>query len=269
MSFTERNKNGIIFMSADTISARHGFSTRFGGVSSGIYSSMNLRTSCRDREENVRENYRRLGEATGIDTGHMAFTRQVHKTDVRIATLEDVHTLYTDVPYEADGLVTNIPGLALICFTADCVPVLLHDPVHGVIAAVHCGWRSSVGDILGKTLEKMCALGAERHCVCAAIGPAISYCCFQVGGEVIDAAREYLGGNIEGLYHPDEKAPGKFLLDLKGCNARRLVQLGLREENIAVSDECTKCSHEKYWSHRHTGGERGTQGALIVLDRKD
>jgi len=265
MSFTERNVKGVTFMTADTISACHGFTTRLGGVSEGIFASMNLSTSRGDDEWRVRENYRRLGEATGIDVKRMAFTRQVHKTDVRVATMEDIHELYTDVPYEADGLVTNVPGLALICFTADCVPVLLHDEAHGVIAAVHCGWRSSVGDILGETLRAMCALGAEASKVHAAIGPAIGYCCFQVGGEVIEAAREYLGGDIEGLYRTDESEEGKFFLDLRGCNARRLVQLGLKEENIAVSDECTRCSHEKYWSHRYTRGERGSQGALIVL----
>lgn len=266
MAFTEQKNQGVTFMTADTISARHAFSTRMGGVSGGIFASMNLSTSRGDSEEAVRENYRRLGDAAGIDTARMAFTRQVHKADVRIATLADVHELYTGVPYEADGLVTNLPGLALICFTADCVPVLMHDPVNKVIAAVHCGWRSSVADILAKTVRTMRSLGAEPASIHAAIGPAISYCCFQVGGEVVEAAREYLGGDIGGLYRPDESAPGKYLLDLKGCNARRLAQLGLREENIDVSGECTRCCHEKYWSHRYTAGQRGSQGALIVLD---
>ena len=266
MSFCEKNINGLRYMTAPTISARHAFTTRFGGVSEGVYASMNLGTGRGDDDERIRENYRLLGEATGIDTSHMAFTRQVHKADVRIATMADVHELFTPVPYEADGIVTDIPGLALICFTADCVPVLLHDPENKVIGAVHCGWRSSVADILGNALRAMGSLGAKPENVHAAIGPAISFCCFQVGAEVIEAAREYLGGDIEGLYRADPNAEGKFLLDLKACNARRLAQLGLREENIAVSDECTKCSHDKYWSHRHTGGQRGSQGALIVID---
>ena len=266
MAFNENKIGRVCFMTASTISARHAFTTRYGGVSEGIYASMNLGTSRGDSEAAVRENYRLLGEATGIDTSRMAFTRQVHGTEVRIATAADVHELYTEVPYEADGIVTDIPGLALICFTADCVPVLLHDPKNSVIAAVHCGWRSSVGDILAKTLKAMEALGAEREHICAAIGPAISGCCFQVGGEVVEAAREYLGGDIEGLWRADPSVEGKFLLDLKGCNARRLSQLGLKEENIAVSPECTMCSHEKYWSHRHTKGQRGSQGALIVID---
>ncbi len=269
MKFTENNVNGVCFMTAPTISARHAFTTRIGGVSEGIYSSMNLGTGRGDSEEKIRENYRLLGEAVGIDTACMAFTKQVHKADVRIVTMADVHELFTAVPYEVDGIVTDIPGLALICFTADCVPVLLHDGVHGVIGAVHCGWRSSVGDILGKAVRSMCSLGAECADIHAAIGPAISGCCFQVGGEVVEAAREYLGGDIAGLYRADAENAGKYFLDLKGCNARRLVQLGLREENIDVSDECTRCSHEKYWSHRYTGGQRGSQGALIVIDRKE
>ena len=265
MDFVENRQGELVWTTAPTIAARHAFPTRFGGVSRGDYASLNLRVHCDDDLENVRENYRRLGLATGIDTGHMAFTRQVHGSCVRVATEADVHRLGTQVPYEADGLVTNVPGLALICFTADCVPVLLCDSVAGVAGAIHCGWRSSVADILGVTVEKMCALGAKPENIRAGIGPAISECCFQVGKEVIDAASAYLGGALEGLYRPDETQPGKYYLDLKGANARRLRQLGLLENNIAVSGECTFCRHETYWSHRYTGGRRGVQGALIVL----
>jgi len=266
IAFSERKQNGVLTMTAPSIKVKHGFSTRIGGVSHGIFASMNLSLSQGDEPGAVEENYRLLGLGTGIDTGRMAFTRQVHGAEVRIVGEEDIHVLHTDVPYEADGLVTNVPGLALICFTADCVPVLLCDHVHRVIAAVHCGWRSSAADILGKALDKMCSLGAKPEDVCAAIGPAISRCCFEVGGEVVDAVSRYLGGDIEGLYEPEEGREGKFFLDLKGANARRLVQLGVKEENISVSDECTVCCHDKYWSHRYTKGRRGSQGALIVLD---
>ena len=266
MDFDEVRSGSCVYMTAPTIGARHAFSTRFGGVSRGIYASLNLRTSSDDTPENLIANYRLLGEAVGIDTSCMSFTHQVHGSEVRIVTKEDVHSLLTPVPYDADGIVTNVPGLALICFTADCVPVLLCDSKNGVIAAVHCGWRSSVADILGVAVEKMRSLGAEAGDICAAIGPAIGYCCFEVGQEVVDAARAY-AGDIEGLYRPGEGRPGKYFLDLKRVNAKRLTQLGLKEENIAVSGECTMCSHEKYWSHRHTKGQRGVQGALIVLDR--
>jgi YfiH family protein len=168
------------------------------------------------------------------------------------------------MPYEADGLVTNEPGLALICFTADCVPVLLCDARNGVIAAVHCGWRSSVGDILNNVLNAMADLGAAPETTAAAIGPAIARCCFEVGGEVVEAVDRYLGGDSAGLYAP-AAGEGKYFLDLKAANARRLVQLGVPEEAVAVSDECTFCLPEKYWSHRYTHGKRGNQGAIITL----
>ena len=264
MTFTEhKNPNGVVYMTAPTIQTRHAFTTRLGGVSSGHLASLNLGSNRGDVPEKVFENYRLLGEATGIDVYRMAFTKQVHGAVVRVATEAVVHAFGTPVPYEADGLVTNTPGLALICFTADCVPVLLCDAQNGVIGAVHCGWRSSVADILGNAVGEMCALGASPETICAAIGPAISACCFEVGAEVIEAVERWLGGDTAGLYTPG--TPGKFYLDLKGANARRLMRLGLRAEQIAVSADCTVCSHEKYWSHRYTKGARGSQGALIVL----
>ena len=269
MTFTENKQGELVWMTAPTIAARHAFTTRLGGVSQGDYASLNLRVHCDDSLENVRENYRRLGLATGIDTGRMAFTRQVHGNCVRVATEADVHRLGTEVPYEADGLVTNVPGLTLICFIADCVPVLLCDEKNGVIAAVHCGWRGSVADILGVAVEKMRSLGAETDSIAAAIGPSIGRCCFEVGGEVIEAAASLLGEALDDLCRPEAGRPGKFFLDLRGVNRRRLLQLGLRAEAVAVSDECTKCSHEKYWSHRYTGGQHGSQAALIMLGREN
>ena len=261
----ETAPNGVVFMTAPVIKARHAFTTRLGGVSEGYLASLNLGENRGDDPENVRENYRRLGAAAGIDISRMAFTKQVHGSAVRTVTGADARELFTPFTYEADGLVTNERGLALICYTADCVPVLLCDAVNGVIGAVHCGWRSSVADILKNAVEAMRALGARPESICAAIGPAIGYCCFEVGGEVVEAAREYVG-DLSGLVRGHGERKDKFYLDLRGANARRLAQLGLRKENIAVSGECTFCAHEKYWSHRYTKGNRGAQGAVIVLE---
>ncbi len=266
MSFTEHTApNGVVYLTASAIVCRHAFSTRIGGVSTGDQAGLNLSVSRDPDFSHVAENFRLLGEATGIDTAYMAFTRQVHGSTVRTVTGADVHVLGEPMPYEADGLVTNEPGLALICFTADCVPVLLCDARSGVIAAVHCGWRSSVADILEHALDAMCALGASPASVSAAVGPAISRCCFEVGGEVVDAVDACLSGDSAGLYAPAEGRQGKYFLDLKGANARRLLQLGVPKEAIDISDECTFCLPEKYWSHRFTKGRRGNQGALIVL----
>lgn len=264
MQFTENRKNGLVYMTAPDIKVPHAFTTRFGGVSRGIYESLNLTFSHDDDPACVRENYRLLGLATGIDTSSMAFTHQVHGNTVRLCTPGDIHTLETPIPYDADGLVTGCRGLGLICFTADCVPVLLWDEKNRAIGAVHCGWRSSVLDILANALSLMGELGAPAEDIHAAIGPSIGACCFQVGYEVVEAAQA-LVGPCPGLWHPQAGHEGKYLLDLRGVNRLRLIQLGLRPENISVSGECTMCMSGKYWSHRKTMGRRGVQAALIVL----
>ena len=265
INFTEHTApNGVVYLTAPTIARRHAFTTRIGGVSTGDQAGLNLSVHKDGCFANVAENYRRLGEAAGIDLTRLVRTKQVHGSIVRTVTAADVYDLSTEVPYEADGLVTNEPGLALICYTADCVPVLLCDDTHGVIAAVHCGWRSSVQDILRVALEAMGALGAKPETTASAIGPASSRCCFEVGGEVVEAVEAYLGGDTAGLWSPSGNGEGKYLLDLKAANARRLTQLGVPETAIAVSGDCTFCLPEKYWSHRYTKGKRGNQGAIIV-----
>ena len=155
-------------------------------------------------------------------------------------------------------------GLPILCFTADCVPVLLCDPDRHIAAAVHCGWRSTVQDILGEAVKGMVSLGAEPENIRAAIGPAIGACCFETDDDVPQAIETYLSGDTAGLF--TRRPDGKTLVDLRAANARRLVQLGLSPENIDISHECTMCSHDKYWSHRYTKGRRGSQGAVIVLD---
>ena len=263
MSFIEHNKDGLIYMSSDQIAARHAFTTRYGGVSQGDFASLNLGANRGDDPAAVRENYRRLCALMGVGIDGMAVTKQVHGNVVRIVTEEDRHVCMGPVPYEADGIVTNVKGLPILCMVADCVPVLLWDGEHGVAGAIHCGWRSSVTDILKNAVEQMETLGAEREKIHAAIGPAISACCFETDDDVPAAIEKYLSGNTEGLF--THRPDGKTMVDLKEANARRLVMLGLKRENIDISDECTMCSHEKYWSHRDTKGRRGSQAAFIVL----
>ncbi len=264
MAFVEKNRDGLIYMTSTLIPARHAFTTRFGGVSGGPFASLNLGSNRGDDPEAVRENYRRAAALMGAGIDECAVTRQVHGNVVRIVTEADRHPCMSAVPYEADGIVTAVRGLPLFCFTADCVPVLLLDPDNQVAGAIHCGWRSSASDILKNALEQMERLGAARSSVRAAMGPAIGRCCFETDGDVPAALTEYLGGETEGIFRlrPDEK----YLVDLRAANARRLLQLGLREENIDLSEECTVCCHDKYWSHRYTRGIRGSQAACIVLE---
>ena len=264
MAFEELSEGGLLTMRSTLIPARHAFTTRYGGVSRGEFESLNLGSNRGDDPEAVRENYRRVCALMGAGIDDCAVTRQVHGNTVRVVTRADRHVCMSTVPYEADGLVTNERGLPIMCFVADCVPALLCDGENSVIAAVHCGWRSSVADILGETVKKMCALGAKPESIHAAMGAAIGRCCFETDDDVPEAVEKYLGGETEGLF--DRRADGKTMVDLRAANARRLIQLGLKAENIDISRECTMCSHEKYWSHRYTKGRRGSQAAAIVLD---
>ena len=241
MAFVEENSGGLIYMRSTLIPARHAFTTRFGGVSKGAFSSLNLGSNRGDESEAVRENYRRVCALMGADIDGCAVTKQVHGNTVRLVTAADKHRCMGAVPYEADGLVTSEKHLPIMCFVADCVPVLLFDAESATAAAVHCGWRPTVADILGEAVKKMRSLGARPR-----------------------AVEELLHGDTAGLIV--SKADGKFLVDLRGVNARRLMQLGLPRENIDISDECTMCSHDKYWSHRYTKGQRGSQSAVIVLE---
>ena len=261
--FIEENDNGLIYMRSDVIGAKHAFTTRHGGVSRGEFASLNLGSNRGDDPEAVRENYRRVCALFGVDENGACVTHQVHKADVRIVTAADRHVCLSPTPYEADGIVTAEWGLPLFCFTADCVPVLLWDAQNRAAGAVHCGWRSSAGDILRNAVEAMCSLGAELSELHAAIGPSIGQCCFETDNDVPDAVEAWLRGDTEGLFI--RRADGKTMVDLRGANARRLLQLGIASENIDISDECTFCCHEKYWSHRYTRGRRGTQAAVIML----
>lgn len=263
MAFVERDENGLVYMASTLIGARHAFFTRFGGVSEGPYASLNLGSNRGDDPARVRENYRRAAALLGAGENDCAVTRQVHGNVVRIVTDGDRHTCLGPVPYEADGIVTAERGMPIFCFTADCVPALLWDGEEGVIGAIHCGWRSSVADILKNALERMEELGAKRRNVRAALGPAIGACCFETDRDVPEAVDALLGGDTEGLFRLRED--GKYLVDLRAANARRLEQLGVPAGQIDLSRECSFCSHDKYWSHRYTRGIRGSQAAGIVL----
>lgn len=269
MAFVEHDYNGLIYLTSTLLPVPHGFTTRCGGVSEGSLSSLNLGEHRGDVPENVRENYRRLGEALGFDPADLVFPRQVHGAEVVYACPENRHRLFEPVPYEADGLMTDLPGQPILCFTADCVPVLLCDPERRAVAAVHCGWRSSVADILGNAIRGLERLEAQVSKLRAAIGPAIGACCFETGPEVPAALRHWLGdAEAKPFCRARPGAPGKFLVDLRGANARRLVQLGLDPAHIDVSTACTMCQPEKYWSHRVTRGDRGSQAAVIFLEKE-
>lgn len=251
------------FLTAETISVPHCFSTRYGGVSEGCLASLNLGIHRGDKPENVLDNYKILGAAVGFAPEELVFTRQTHTDTVRRVTRENAgEGLFRDVEPECDALITNEPGLALAVFTADCTPILLHDPVTGAVGAVHAGWRGTVADIAGKTVRAMRdAYGCKPGDLRAAIGPNIGPCCFETDRDVPEAVLAVLGGDGRRFIR---QAGVKFHVDLKGVNRELLRRAGVTR--VDVSGACTACEPERYWSHRITRGARGAQAAIIKCE---
>ena len=263
MGFVRHCRGGVVYSSAAELETPHAFLTRLGGVSRGIYSSLNLSMSAGDDPAMVRENYRRVAAALSLPSDRFVFSKQVHRTDIRLVSPADCIAPYDPIGYEADGLITDIPSLPLIIFTADCIPVLLSDPVSRCVGAVHAGWRGTVENIAGLAAAKMAsAFGARPENIRAAIGPGIGLCCFETGAEVPDAVRRLLGAEAEPYI---TCINGRPHVDLKGVNRAVLLRAGLRPEHIFTSPECTMCLPGDYWSHRYTQGRRGVQGSLIML----
>ena len=214
-----------------------------------------------DDPENVAENYRRLGEAVGFAPAKLVLANQTHSDIVRVVTEADCMGSLSHRAYpECDGLVTNTPGVALMVFAADCTPILLHDPVTGAVGAVHAGWRGTASGIVKNAVAAMVsALGCKAENISAAIGPNIGMCCFETDSDVPEAMISALGEDAK----PFIQARGnKFHVDLKQINALWLRRSGVTD--IEISDHCTACCPELFWSHRVTKGKRGSQGAVIL-----
>lgn len=253
-------------LTSKKISCVHAFSTRLGGISNGIWDSLNLGINTGDEDENVRMNWEIFSRACGISGGEYVYGQQMHENKVLIVSEEDKRPAMLPIPseYHVDGYVTNRKNVPLAVFTADCVPLLLQDRKAKVIAAVHCGWKSTAGDIEKNAVEAMITLGASPENIYAAIGPAIEKECFETGGEVPEAMRKLIGKEAaEPFIVP--KADGKYLVDLKGVVKERLLQLGLLGKNIDVMRACTMCEPQRFWSHRYTKGKRGSQANVIML----
>ena len=173
MSVITNRVGTLEYLISEGISVSHCFTTRHGGVSEGYLSSLDLGIHRGDKPENVRKNYEILGEALGFDIENLVFPRQTHTNIVRVVGTENRgEGLDREVEPECDALVTNTPGLTLAAFTADCTPILLHDPVTGAVGAVHAGWRGTVGDIAGNAVRAMAEhFGAKPENIRAAIGP--------------------------------------------------------------------------------------------------
>lgn len=268
MAFIHNKKGELEWLTSPLLTAHgvtHCFTTRRGGVSEGCYSSLSFRTHCDDTRENLIENYRRISDACGFDAEKAVLCRQVHGTRVYKVTADDAGKgFYRENDFgDADGLMTKEKHIPLICFMADCVPILLYDSVTGACAAVHSGWRGTAGAIAVRAIEEMNGqYGTKAENIVAAIGPSIGQCCFEVGHEVRDAFDQELHFAFK------DNARGRLMCDLWAINTRLLEKAGVKSENIDVARECTACNGELYFSHRATMGKRGNMLAAILATDK-
>lgn len=245
----------------------HGFSTRLGGVSRGIYSSMNLSFTRGDEEESVRENFRRISGALGFLPEDIVASSQTHTANVRVMTEADKGNgvtrpgIYEDV----DGMITNVPGVVLATFYADCVPLYFVDPVRKAVGLSHSGWRGTVGKIGAETVKKMGEVyGSRPENIYGAIGPSICQECYEVSEDVIlEFQKVFEEKDWKNLYYRKEN--GKYQLDLWEANRRIMEIAGLLPEHISLPGICTCCNPEFLFSHRASKGKRGNLGAFLGI----
>ncbi len=266
-----RKKGPVVYLSypglEETGIVRHGFSTRIGGVSEGIYESMNLSFARGDDEKAVWENYKRIAEAVGFDLKSVVTSDQTHTTNVRVVTEKDRgRGLMKPREYQdVDGMVTNVPGITLVTFYADCVPLYLVDPVQKAIGLVHSGWRGTVGKIGLEAVRVMeREYGTDPRHVIAAIGPSICQDCYEVSGDVIEKfQKSFPEEQWEQLFYP--KPGGKYQLNLWEANRLTFLEAGLEPEKIFLPGLCTCCNSQFLFSHRASKGRRGNLAAFLVL----
>lgn len=247
----------------------HLITTRLGGVSTGELSTMNLSFTRGDREENVLENYRRIGRILGCPPEDMVASHQTHTVNIRHVTGADRGKgIVLPRDYDnIDGLLTEEPGIALVTYYADCVPLFFLDPVNRAIGLAHSGWRgtvASMGSHMVKAMEE--TFGSRPEDMIAAIGPSICRDCYEVSEEVAERFLQLFSGNPRcGEVVLPGKAPGKYQLDLWLANKLILTEAGIPAERISVTDICT-CHNSGYlFSHRASNGRRGNLGAFFML----
>lgn len=249
----------------------HGFSTKIGGVSKGVYAQMNLGVSRGDDPEAVLENYRRIANVLHMPWERMVLSHQTHTTNIRVVTGKDAGAgLVKKRDYEnVDGLITNIPNLPLVTFYADCVPLYFVDPVHRAIGLSHSGWRGTVNRMGQCTVE---AMKAEYHSrpedILACIGPSICSECYEIGEEVAqEFEKAFLPAQNEQILK--QKPDGKYLLNLWKANEIILLEAGIKKEHLAITDVCTKCNPDLLYSHRVMGNQRGNLAAFLCLNEAE
>ncbi|GAA6181353.1 peptidoglycan editing factor PgeF [Shimia sp. NS0008-38b] len=236
----------------------HGFFTRRGGASSGVFHGLNCGVGSSDQTEIVEINRKRVAEAMDVDISHLANVHQIHSADVVTATGP-----ITGTRPRADAIVTATPGVALAILTADCQPVLFADSEAGVIGAAHAGWRGALEGVLESTVEAMEALGATRENICATIGPSISQSAYEVGPEFLDA---FVASTPDNNRFFTAGEGDRMMFDLPAYGLHRLRTAGVGEAEW--TRHCTYSDADRFYSFRRaTHAKEADYGRLISCIR--
>ena len=270
--FRNVERGGVPYLSfkalEDTGMVINGFSTRLGGASKGRFATMNFSYSRKDDPADVLENFTRMADALGVERDRMVVSYQTHTTNVRRVPREDEGKgVIRERDYRnVDGLITDVPGITLVTFYADCVPLYLVDPVHHAIGLSHSGWRGTVRRMGQVTMDAMKeAFGTRPEDVTACIGPSICRDCFEVGEEVAEAFADAFDPKYrDALYRANAK-PGKYQLDLWKANEIIFQEAGVPKEQIHTTNICTMCNSDYLFSHRRVGEERGNLAAFLSI----
>lgn len=249
----------------DTGCVEHGFSTRQGGVSQGIYHSMNLSYTRGDNRQSVSENFERFCSAVHMDWKKIVSTDQTHTANVRVVTEVDAGHGITKPKqfFDVDGQITNVPGLPLITYHADCVPLFFVDPVKKAIGLSHSGWKGTVARIGANTVKAMHEnYGSDPKDIIGVIGPSICQSCYEVSEDVALAFQNEFRVSDTLIY---KKQNNKYQLNLWEANYQVMIDAGMLPEHITITQWCTGCHPDLLWSHRKTGNARGSLAAFLCL----
>ncbi|QWV92720.1 peptidoglycan editing factor PgeF [Geomonas oryzisoli] len=240
-----------------------GFTTRHEGVSRPPYNSLNLGSNTLDSSHNVEGNRSLLARSLGATLDRFLTVSQVHGTDLLVIDAPNPELSHF-LKLECDGIVTNQPGIMIAVCVADCVPILLHDPVQKVVAALHAGWQGTAGNIAAKGVEALVNLfGSNKKDIIAAIGPHIGACCYEVDAPVRDACKQ---AGIAWDLCATAQGEGKWMLDLGKANRQLLSDAGVSAEHIQGSEHCVSCNQELFFSYRRDEGDTGRQVGFIMLE---